>query len=63
MRKFFRKSIVAKQDIEKNEKISLVKVEGRRPGKYIGIENLGKILNKKIKKKIKKDEPFKKIHV
>ena len=63
MRKFFRKSIVAKQDIEKNEKISLVKVEGRRPGKYIGIENLGKILNKKIKKKIKKDEPFKKIHL
>jgi N,N'-diacetyllegionaminate synthase len=63
MRKFFRKSIVAKQDIEKNEKISLVKVEGRRPGKYVGIENLGKILNKKIKKKIKKDEPFKKIHV
>ena len=63
MRKFFRKSIVAKQDIEKNEKISLVKVEGRRTGKYVGIENLGKILNKKIKKKIKKDEPFKKIHV
>ena len=63
MRKFFRKSLVAKRDIEKGEKITLEKIEGRRPGIHIKVENLYKIIGKKIKLKIFKDEPFKQKHI
>ena len=46
MRKFFRKSIFAKADIQKGEKILLKKIEARRPGIYLKAENFKKVLNK-----------------
>lgn len=60
MRKFFRKSIFAKADIQKGEKILLKKIEARRPGIYLKAENFKKILNKKAKRKIFKDTPIQK---
>jgi len=60
MRKFFRKSLFAKKSMEIGEKISLGKIEARRPGLYIKSENIFKIIGKRIKKKIYKDEPIKK---
>ena len=44
-------------------KITLEKIEGRRPGIHIEVENLNKIVGKKIKQKIFKDEPLKKKHI
>ena len=63
MRKFFRKSLVAKENIEKGGRITLEKIEGRRPGTNIKTENLNKVINKKVKQKIFKDEPLKKKHI
>ena len=63
MRKFFRKSLVAKRNIEKGDKITIEDVEGRRPGNFLKAENLNKIINKKIKSKILKDELFSKKHI
>ena len=63
MRKFFRKSLVAKENIEKGGRITLEKIEGRRPGTNIKTENLNKVINKKVKQKIFQDEPLKKKHI
>jgi N,N'-diacetyllegionaminate synthase len=59
MRKFFRKSLFAKKSMKVGETISLEKVEARRPGLYIKSDNISKIIGKKIKKSIFKDEPIK----
>ena len=58
--KIFRKSIFAKADIQKGEKILLKKIEARRPGIYLKAENFKKVLNKKAKRKIFKDTPIQK---
>ena len=63
MRRFFRKSLFAKESIQIGEKITVEKIEARRPGIYFKSENLQKIINKKIKQKILKDQPFKKKHI
>ena len=60
MRKLFRKSLFAKRNIDIGEKISLDKIEARRPGLYIKSENILKIIGKRTKKKIYKDYPIKK---
>ncbi len=56
--KNLRRSIFAKKDIKKNEKLSHENIETFRP--YIGIcaSKYFKILNKKIKKNIKSGEPI-----
>ena len=59
MRKFFRKSLFAKKSMKVGEKISLDKIEARRPGSYIRSDNISKIIGKKIKNTIFKDEPIK----
>ena len=63
MRKFFRKSLFAKKDMKIGEKISLEKIESRRPGIYIKSENVSKIIGKRIKKNIFKDEPITKSYI
>ena len=63
MRKFFRKSLFAKVDIQKGEKIFAGKIEARRPGVYLKSENFKKIINKKIKQRILKDTPILKKHI
>ena len=63
MRKFFRKSLFAKKSMKIGEKISIDKIEARRPALYIKSEYISKIVGKRIKKNILKDEPIKKGHI
>ena len=63
MRKFFRKSLFAKKSMKIGEKISIDKIEARRPALYIKSEHISKIVGKRIKKNILKDEPIKKGHI
>ena len=60
MRKFFRKSLFAKKSMKIGEKISLDKIEARRPGLYMKSDNISKIIGKRIKKNIFKDTPIRK---
>lgn len=54
--KLFRKGIYSKQNIKKNEIISLKKLEIRRPETIYKIKNIYKIVGKKAKKEILKDK-------
>ena len=63
MRKFFRKSLFAKKNMKVGEKISLDKIEARRPAFYIKSENISKIIGKRIKNNILKDDPIKKSNI
>ena len=63
MRKFFRKSLFAKKNMLVGEKINIKNIEGRRPVTFIKSEYLSKVINKKVKKKIDKDEPIKKHNI
>jgi N,N'-diacetyllegionaminate synthase len=63
MRKFFRKSLFAKKNIVIGEKITLDKIEARRPATHMKSEYLMKIINKTAKKTILRDEPIKKNQV
>ena len=63
MRKCFRKSLFAKKCMKIGEKISIDKIEARRPALYIKSEHISKIVGKRIKKNILKDEPIKKGHI
>ena len=63
MRKFFRKSLFAKKNMLVGEKINIKNIEGRRPATFIKSEYLSKVINKKVKKKIDKDEPIKKHNI
>ena len=53
-----KRSIFAQNDIKKNEKINEKNVISLRPKIGIGAENYFKILGKKAKKNIKKDDPI-----
>ena len=53
-----KRSIFAQKDIKKNEKINEKNVISLRPKIGIGAENYFKILGKKAKKNIKKDDPI-----
>ena len=57
-RKFFRKSIYAKKDINKNEEFSEKNLVCRRPQNSIKSELYFKILNNKINKDILIDQPI-----
>jgi len=59
MIKKVRKSLVAKTDIKKGIKISKDMIEIKRPGTGLSPDMLDKIINKKAKKDIKKDEIIK----
>jgi N,N'-diacetyllegionaminate synthase len=57
-----RRSIVAKKNIKINEYFSLDNLDFKRPGTGISPKMITKVLNKKAKKSIKKDEIIKKNH-
>ncbi len=54
----FRRSLFAKKDIKKNEKISLQNIISLRPIVGIKSENIFDIINTRAKKKIIKDQPI-----
>lgn len=54
--KYVRKSIVAKKEIQKGEIIKINKIEIKRPGTGLSPKILNKIVGKKAKKHIKKNE-------
>ena len=54
----FRRSIFAKIDINKNEKISLSNTVSLRPSIGLGSENIFKIIGKKVNRKVLKDSPI-----
>ena len=55
--------IIAKKKIKNGERITLKNIKFAWPIKYIGSEDIDQILNKKLKKNIKKNEPIKKSDV
>ena len=55
MHKISRKSFFTKQDIIKNEKLTLSKLKLLRPGTGISYKNIKYFLEKKVKKNIKKN--------
>jgi len=55
---FLRRSIFSKKNIKKNEKISINKIDTFRPSIGICASKFFKILNKKAKRNIKKNEPI-----
>lgn len=57
--KYARRSIVAKRDMPKNKKISFGDTAIKRPGTGISPQFLDKIIGKKTKRNIKKDEVIK----
>ena len=59
MRKFFRKSIFAKNDIFPNDTFSLKNLDTRRPSANLTADKIDMIINKKAKKKINKNEIIK----
>ena len=56
IKKLVRKSIIARVDISENTKITKEMLIVKRPGIGIAPKYLSKVLNKKAKKGIKKDE-------
>jgi pseudaminic acid synthase len=56
---FFRRSIFATKDIDKNQKITKNNIGCFRPNIGIGAENYFKVIGKKVKKKIKRNNPIK----
>jgi len=59
MRKAFRRSLVAKQDIEVGEKITKEKIEIKRPGTGIPPNNLELVIGREAKNELKKDDLIK----
>jgi N,N'-diacetyllegionaminate synthase len=59
MRKFFRKSLFAKKTINKNETFTFKNIDTRRPGTGIPAETIDKVIGKKSKIKIEKDNQIK----
>ena len=57
-KKVIRKSIFASRNINKNEKLSIDNICTKRPEVFLPANNWYKILGKKAKRKIKKDEPI-----
>jgi len=55
---FLRRSIFSKKNIKKNEKISINNIDTFRPSIGICASKFFKILNKKAKRNIKKNEPI-----
>tara|TARA_E500000178_G_C17038979_1_gene765413 strand:- start:8912 stop:9925 length:1014 start_codon:yes stop_codon:yes gene_type:complete len=60
MRKFFRKSVFAKIDINIGEKLNYTNLDTRRPEKGIPSEKIEQLLGKVAKRKIKKNQIIKK---
>ena len=58
-----RMGIIAKKNIKNGERITLKNIKFAWPIKYIGSEDIDQILNKKLKKNIKRNEPIKKSDV
>ena len=56
MKKFARKSIFAKKNINKNERFTIQNIEKRRPGYGLNVSFFEKILNQKSNKKYLKGE-------
>ena len=54
-----RRSIFTRQDLKKNEKITLNKILLRRPGDGIPPNKVTKVLGKKVKKNISKNSLLK----
>ena len=59
MRKYARRGVVAKKNINKGEKISLKNIAFKRPSTFIPAENVKLIIGKKTIKKILSDTPIK----
>ena len=60
MRKFFRKSVFARKDINIGEKLNYTNLDARRPNKGIPAEKIELLLGKTAKIKIKKNQIIKK---
>lgn len=56
--KSFRRSVFAKKDIKKGEKITIKNIDTLRPNIGICASKYFKLLNRKVKKNIKKNEPI-----
>ena len=56
---FARRSLVTKNEIHKGKKISINDLKFMRPYNGIGVKDLKKVLNKKVKKNLKKNELLK----
>ena len=63
MRKFFRKSIFAKNNIFPNDSFSLKNLDTRRPGTNLTADKIDMIINKKAKRRINKNELIKLRHI
>ena len=61
MRKFFRKSVFARKDINIGEKLNYTNLDARRPNKGIPAEKIELLLGKNCKDKNKKIKLLKKI--
>ncbi len=57
-RKIMKKSIVAREDIDKNEKITLKKIAFKRAMHGLSPKDANRVIGKRAKKKIKKDQPI-----
>ena len=53
-----RRSIYARSNFKKGDKITLDKIKFVRPFKFLSVNDLNKVLNKLVKKKINKSEPL-----
>ena len=62
MKKIFEKSIVTKDKISKNTKISFKHLNFKKPGDGIRADNYKKILGKKLKVNLEKDSKLKFSH-
>jgi len=49
------KSLIYKENIKKNRTITLKLIDSKRPGKGISPLNIDKIINKKLKKNVRKN--------
>jgi N-acetylneuraminate synthase len=56
IRKWAHRSIVTIRDVKKNEKVTLKNIWSKRPGTGIPSKNIPKILGKKFKKDLRKDQ-------
>ena len=59
MKKFARKSIFAKENINRDERFTIKNLEKRRPGHGLSVRFFGKLLNQKSNKKYLKGETIK----
>ena len=59
MKNIFQKSIVSKKELKKNSQIQINAIDFKKPGIGIEPKNYKKIINKKLKKNVKKDHIFK----